>query len=345
MAVYQYTVARFSAAAAYQGNVARCSTAARSGAAGKLSEVTDRIRNTFTSALSDIKAINHVLCEVVNSGDALNATGDPKISLGIDNFKQIIQERLIASDSFVQASRKVASDASNDSTIETIKEELSKNCHQELKSYLNLIKERRINCHECLENIQRNYSHIHSLAIKHREASQCMLLTPATVGSGSLGLAGFYLMKLVLSAIKSLYIAMFPVHGEDHSLQSHLQLAKQVKGAETYVHPEHILCLLFGITIGIGFFYLAKRFGFHQHFGTAFKQPGVVTLQSVIDSLSTFLSKLQVTINGIRDLEKCLSKVIECTPDIVKKDAEAIKWQLDKLQGETKLIILSDSIE
>lgn len=345
MAVFQYTVA---SAAAYQGDVARCSTAARSSAAGKLSEVTDRIRNTFTSALSDIKAINHVLREVVDSGDALNTPGDPKILLSIDNFKHAIQERLIASDSFIQASRKVASDASNDSTIETIKEELSKNCHQELKSYLNLIKERMINCRECLENIQRDYFHIHSLATKHKnciiEASQCgrcMLLTPATAGSGLVGLAGFFIVKLVLSTIKSL--AMFPVHGEDHSseeLQSHSQLVKQIKGAETYVNPEYILCLLFGITIGIGFFYLAKRFGFHQHFGTvtAFTQPGVVTLQSVINLLSTFLSRLRVTINGIRDLEKCLSKAIECTPDIVKTDAEAIKWQLNKLQEETKLM-------
>ena len=314
-------------------------------AAGNLSKVTDGIKTVFTSVLNDIKEVNHVLREVVNSGDTLNTTGDPRVSFDVEGFKQDIRDRLIASDNFTQASRSIASYASNDRILKSIKEELSKNSHEKLKSYLDVIKERLGTCYERLEEIQNEYSHIYRLALKHKnrlsEDSRCMLLTPATAGSGLAGLAGFLVAKFVLSTFKS--HALLPLSGDGDSLEDlagRQTSTKHQPGARLYMY-EYLLCLLFGVTIGIGFFYLAKRFDFHQPLGSrqtsSFKEPGVVMLQSAIETISTFLSKMQVATNRIHDLERCLVEAVKYAPE--KKDAEVIKSHLDKLQYETSVLL------
>ena len=326
--------------------MARYQSTGSNSATENLSKVTDGIKTVFTSTLNDVKEINHVLREVVNSGDTLNPTGDPRISFDVDGFKQDIRDRLIVSDSFTQATRSVASYASNDRILKSIKEELSKNSHQKLKSYLDVIKQRLGTCRERLEEIQMEYSHIYSLAMKHKkrliEDSRCVILTPATAGSSLVGLAGCFVAKHILVTIKSLFLS-----GDGDSSAPEAELAsgptptKHQPVARLYMY-DYLLCLLFGVAIGIGVFYLAKRFGFHQALGsgqTSFKEPGGVMLQSAVDSISIFLSKLQVATSRIRDLEQCLAMVeaIEYTLD--KKNAEVIKSQLDKLQYETNVLL------
>ena len=311
-----------------------------------LSKVTDGIKDILTDALDDVKETNRVLREIVNSGGPTPGTGTSGISdIDIKNFKQAIRERLNASDSFTQASRSVASYASDDRELENIKEELSKNSLKKLKSYLNTIKERLGNCRKCLGEIQTDYSYVNRLALKHENCimeksrrDQCVFLISATAGSSLAGLAGFFMAKAVLSTFKS-----FPLPGDGDSLvdlSRNLSLTKQQAGTRFHMY-EYILCLLFGVTIGIGCFYLAKRLGFRQQLGSGqpscFKEPGVVMLRSAIESTSHILKKLPETKDKIRDLEQTLDKVRECTP--ANGDTDTFATQLDKFQQEMGVLL------
>ena len=332
-------------------------------AAGNLSKVTEGINTLFIDALNDVKEVNCVLREVVNSDDTLNTTGDPRISTDhdIENFKHAIRERLVASNDFTEAIRSVASYASSDEILKNIKEELSKNSHKELESYLNVIKKHLRNCRECLENIQTNYSYISRLAqkcITKAEASKrgrCILPTLVTAGSSLVGLAGFFVVKLALSTFQSR--ALLPLSGDHDSLEelSKTPSTKQ-QSPRLYRNEFSLVCLLalFGATIGIGFsVYLAKRFGFHQQLGrlsrkkSSTKEEAVaVMFQPVVESISTFLSKLRLdkTTRRIHDLEQCLVEInIECAPD--KENVEVIKVQLDKLQHETNTLLTQVHME
>jgi hypothetical protein len=310
-----------------------------------LGKVTDGLKAVFTTALGDIRDVNHALREIVNSGDTLNPTGDLRVSSDVDNFKHAIRQRLSATDDFTQATRSAASYASDDPLLKSIKDELSKNSHRSLKSYLGVLQKRLRNCSKCLQEIKTNYSYIHSLGLQHKsrltETSQhgrCATPTPATAGSGLVGLAGFFVAKLVfISAFES---RALPRGGGGDSLKD-LNKSSQQSG-KFYVYEYNIiLCLLFGVTIGIGCFYLAKRLGFHRlrsRETASFKEAGVEMLQLTNNSISDYLGKLKVTTSRIHELEQHLIAARDA-PNIEFEDAELIKAQLEKLQHETNALL------
>ena len=309
--------------------------------AENLSKVTDGLKTIFTTALSDIKHVNHVLREVVNSGDTLNPTGDLSVSSDVENFKHAIRQRLSASDDFTQATRNAANHASDDRLLKSIQEELSKNSNRNLKSYLGVLQKRLRNCSECLQEIKTDYSYIRSLGLKHKsrltETSQhdrCVTPTPASAGSGLAGLAGFFVAKLVfISAFESQALP-----GGNDSLKD-LNRSSQQSGK--FYMCEYILCLLFGVTIGIGCFYLAKRLGFHRRLRSretsSFKEAGVEMLQLTNNSISDYLGKLEVTTSRIHELEQHLIEAGDA--EYLPNKEELIKAQLDKLQHETNALL------
>lgn len=310
--------------------------------AENLSKVTDGLKAVFTTALGDIKDVNRVLCEVVNSGDTLNPTGYLRVSSDVEDFKQVIRQRLSASDDFTQATRSAVNHASDDRLLKSIKEELSKNSHRYLKSYLGVLQKRLRNCSECLQEMKTNYSYIRSLGLKHKsrltQHGPCRIPAPATAGSGLVGLAGFIVVKLLfISAFES---QALPGGGDGDSLKGLNKLSQ--RSGKFYV-CEYILCLLFGVTIGIGCFYLAKRLGFHRRLRSretsSLKEAGVEMLQLTNNSISDYLGKLEVTTSRIHELEQHLIEARDAEYLPNKEDTELTKAQLDKLQHETNALL------
>ena len=313
------------------------STRSRS-VAENLSKVTDGLKAVFSTALGDIKDVNHVLREVVNSADTLNPTGDLRVSSDVENFKHAIRQRLSTSDDFTQATRSAVNHASDDRLLKSIKEELSNNSHRQLKSYLGVLQKRLRNCSESLQEMKTNYSYIHSLGLKHKshliQHGPYRILTPATAGSYLVSLAGFILVKLLfISTFKS---QALPGSGDGDSLKDLNKLSQQFERGTFYV-CEHILCLLFGVTIGIGCFYLAKRLGFHR--------VEMLQLTKFNNSISDYLGKLEVTTSRIQELEQHLIEARDAEYLPNKEVAELIKAQLDKLQHETKALSLLTYME
>ena len=334
-----------------------------------LSKFTDATKTLFPSAIRDIKEVNRVLLRVVDSdAETLNTTGDTRVSFKVNNFKQTITESLITSESFSQATESVATYASDDVVLQGIKEELS-NPHEiqhteKLTSYLNVLRERLINCRECLTEIQTRYSNLSRLALEHKRRishtrlplSQLFVLslTPVAVRavSGFVGtLTGFIFGKTLVSLIKPSSPPPLPV-AANYSPDSMKEPQRyppvphlQGTTMSSYFIYEYVLPLLLGVVVGIGFFYLAKKFRFYHRLGTyaSFTEQGVSMLQSVENSIANFESKIEVTTHRLCDLEHCLSKASDCVSALdrdAETDADKTKTQqlLDKIQHEMSVL-------
>lgn len=296
--------------------------------AENLSKVADGLKAVFTTAVDDIKPINRVLCEVVNSGDTLNPTGNLRVSSDVDNFKHTIRQRLSAFDGFILAGRSAASHASNDRLLKSIKEELSKNSHQNLKSYLDTLKKRLRECTERLHEVKTNYRYIHSLGLQHKSRLHGRCLA----GSGLLVGLGFFVAKFFFfSGFKS---QALPGGGGGNSLNELNKSPRQSDQFYMYGYKNIILCLLIQIAIGIGCFYLATR---HRRLQS--REPGVKMLRLTSNSISDYLGKLEMTTSRIHELEQHVIEARDAEYLPNKEDAELIKAQLGKLQHEANVLL------
>lgn len=309
-----------------------------------LSEVTDETKTVFPSVLSDTKEVNSVLRKVVNSTDeTLNRTGDPRVSFEVENLKQTIRESLKFSDNISQAARSVATYASNDGVLKYVKEELSKGhaSQQRLKSYLDVVNKRVINCRERLGEIKTNYSSLSKVVLKRRErilesrnllGRFFFLVTPATVGSSLVTVIGFMVVRFLMSR--------FSYHFYDVPLVENGDFINSSRQNMTIPVPRAVipwLPLLVGVAMGIGFFYLAKKSGFHYQLLQT--PPGVAILQSMVDSIATFHLKLQRNIGRLRRIERCLCDAMNIVSD--ERDTEEIETKLDEFKEEMKELLSS----
>ena len=320
-----------------------------------LSKLTDAAKTLFPSAISDIKEINRVLGEFVDSdAETLNKTGDPRFSFEVEIFKQAIRDGFVTSDSFIQAIRSVALYASDNGVLQGIKEELS-NSHviqqQKLKCYLNVLKERLIYCRVCLAEIQSYYIKFSILAFKHKNRiyktsplSHLFVLRTVYAGPALQNVCvvnGFLFVKLLVSYLKPSYHLPLSDNGDSmEGVTQHPPVLNPNGTTSEYIY-DYILPLLLLVFFGIGCRYLIKRsrLGICHYLKTFFRVPDVSVLQSVIDTLATSQSKLQIIINRLHDLEHCLSEDIDCMSALDEKDEEEIKSQLDKIQYEMNVLL------
>ena len=292
-----------------------------------------------------------MLQEIVDSGNTLNSTGDYSISFEVENFKQSVRERLVTSTSFVQAIENVARFASDEMLLKSVKDDLSRRSYQSLNSYLTTLRERLAFCHKYLDQVQQEYSNVYELTQKHSkriaqtlnhaqsQVAQCAVVNciHTIAGSGVAGIAGFVVTRILISTLKP------------WRFTTHSSVVEQINEHQTpeghLTVYEYIVCLLIGITFGVSYLFIAKRFGFCQR--QRHTQPrslldtGFAILQSAERSIKKFLSsELHNMKDGLLEMEQYVYKslkYIEGLPD--NEDVEDINAQLDKLQQEMKGVL------
>ena len=275
----------------------------------------------------DVKNVNRVL-EQVGKDESFNAR-DPSSGFEIENFKHSLREAVILSNRFVVAAKNLAKYSSNEGHIRQLTEDLTAGNSQRLKPYFDGIGGHLNRSRMRVEEYQAEFSKISEKAHQMAEIEQS---------------------ESVISNNWN------PLSEEDVNWRSNIAGAAAAffsPGAVALIFREFSLFYLFVYAFfGIGGFVLVKK-----GISMLLKRSGPYTrraqdirhynseiqLQTVQDSITTFLTKAPGMRSKLLQLEECAKDAAECVGamDIAEGQGPAnrennkyneLKAQLSELQ-------------